>query len=53
MLREVARHEGVESIVMCEIDKMVVDVSKQLCVSLFLQFFKFDKDFQKNSSRCH
>ena len=29
MLREVARHEGVESIFMCEIDKMVVDVSKQ------------------------
>ena len=29
VLREVARHEGVETIVMCEIDKMVVDVSKQ------------------------
>ena len=29
VLREVARHEGVESILMCEIDKMVVDVSKQ------------------------
>ena len=29
VLREVARHPGVEEIVMCEIDKMVVDVSKQ------------------------
>ena len=29
VLREVARHEAVETIVMCEIDKMVVDVSKQ------------------------
>ena len=29
VLREVARHPGVQEIVMCEIDKMVVDVSKQ------------------------
>lgn len=29
VLREVARHEGVERIVMCEIDKMVVDVAKE------------------------
>ena len=29
VLREVARHEGVQSIVMCEIDKMVVDVSRK------------------------
>ena len=29
VLREVARHPGVQQIVMCEIDKMVVDVSKK------------------------
>ena len=29
VLREVARHEGVKNITMCEIDKMVVDVSKK------------------------
>merc|ERR1712117_466621 len=29
VLREVARHESVENIVMCEIDKMVVDVAKE------------------------
>ena len=29
VLREVARYQGVEKIVMCEIDEMVVNVSKQ------------------------
>jgi len=29
VLREVARHPGVETITMCEIDKMVVDVAKE------------------------
>ena len=28
-MREVARYQGVEKIVMCEIDEMVVNVSKQ------------------------
>jgi len=29
VLREVCRHEGVESVVMCEIDEMVVELSKK------------------------
>lgn len=29
VLREVVKHDGVENIVMCEIDEMVCDVSKK------------------------
>ncbi|CAA2934834.1 Spermidine synthase [Olea europaea subsp. europaea] len=38
VLREVARHSSVEKIDICEIDKMVVDVSKQFFPSVALGF---------------
>lgn len=34
VLREVARHSSVEHIDICEIDKMVIDVSKAIFQSL-------------------
>nr|VDD56630.1 unnamed protein product [Brassica oleracea] len=38
VLREVARHSSVEQIDMCEIDKMVVDVSKQFFPNVAIGF---------------
>lgn len=32
VLREVSRHKSIEQIDICEIDKMVVDVSSSLCL---------------------
>jgi spermidine synthase len=39
VLREVTRHEGVEQIVMCEIDQMVIDVSRK-----YLPFMSLAQD---------
>ena len=39
VLREVARHSSVEQIDICEIDKMVVDVSKTPKASFILRLF--------------
>lgn len=38
MLREIARHPGVEEIVICEIDKDVIEVSKKYFPSLAIGF---------------
>lgn len=45
VLREVARHSSVEQIDICEIDKMVVDVSNVLVPDLFSNVSSFPSFF--------
>ncbi len=39
VLREVLKHPGVESVIMCEIDKRVVELSKQFLPDIFILSF--------------